>query len=354
VKKYVLLLIGCASLIAAGCNDFFLLSKRELKNETFTYTTDALGSYVRYTFDGTGMAGTYEKTRNAYGYATEEDAATGTYAAQSYFPVEGTRGTFTYDPDSYDMSLTITERYELRAGADTGYAADYHWNTLLESEQEHNGSSISSCALNIDLYFVPNSDVPGVSDAQFFSNTFNVPAFNEELLIFADGKPTFKFARTKTIVDNGITTIYSVNIEQIMTISAATIELLKTEINTVKVGSAAASTQTTRTEETYRVENYYIHGKTTGTLDFSAVWKDGNTITFLTERVNAEIVQYSGASEPTTPPSVLQYTGTGENSGVDWSWSINKVPTAQDPITYSHFGDFLMGSDILQHASRRF
>ena len=352
MRYYRLTSVFIMILFVTGCNDLFILSRRELRNSICIYTTDSLGSNIRFTFDSSGKSGSFEEIINTYGYPTAEAAATAYYAAQTYYQIDGTRGTFVYDPDTYRITMSITDRYQLRTGATSGFENDYSWYSLLESEQNHSSPSISSCNLIIETVFVPNSDIPIVSTSMLFDDPIARPLLDDRLYLLLDDILHSSFSSTKTITDNGIATTSMVNMQKTLTIDASAIEVTLTGTKTITVDSIKQSTQNTQAYGTYKINNLFIKGQTTGTSDFHSIWKKGNSITFLTERIKEEIIQYSGDVAPTQKPEILQYTGSGSASGMDWSWQINLVPSAQEPITLIHYGDFVLDASIIEYAFR--
>jgi hypothetical protein len=341
-RKPLLAVLVLAAFLVAGCNGPFILGERDLKGAVLTYIVDGNGlDYATLIFNEDGTGGTFEDGSYTFGFATEAAETSGKYSDQSWYMDDGTRGTFTYNPETYLTIVEVTHDYAQKADATTTFEDDYEWRTNLSVQQDSN-PDITEYSMTQELYLVLNSDFSPVGEDAF------------GVLLQSGGTWQNEMVMTATTTENGETTIETSEIRIEMTITGTEITTSNTMIMTEQVGTADPTVQTFITDTTYAVNDFFIAGQETGDVTFEEAWKEGNSVTFLAETTEEQTITYEGDTAPATPPTVDETTGIGSDSDSDtgWSWQIDRTGGETEEFAFTHFGDVIIANESFTYAYR--
>ena len=140
------------------------------------------------------------------------------------------------------------------------------------------------------------------------------------------------------------------------TISENTIYNNNIEVISEQVGSADAYIETTISNTSYDVTNFFLTGEETGDKTFDEVWAEGNSVTFMLAKTKYEEIYYEGTTAPSTAPTVSNSTAIGSSSGGTsgtdaWSWDIDETISSGN-VTLTNLGDSMTYSYLLYYSFR--
>lgn len=259
--------------IVLSCAVPFDMTKN-LKGETLTFT-DADGMETIFVFSADGKTGTFEMKVSSYDYATQALATADVYSTKTLVQVFGMKGTFTYDENTRDAVVTLTEQYG-PTGTDP-YVQAYQPMLTIAKLGDPDLTAVSM-TINAKLLFT-----------QDYYYGFSM---GEGYGLYTGSGPYVSTQKMSTsMTSGGVISTSEETTTTTLTISATEIKNFTTITMVTKTGTAEAVTDTEMYNYTYRVSKYFELGSTDEGKSFSDIWKEGKIVTFLVDQTREEQIE---------------------------------------------------------------
>jgi hypothetical protein len=341
--------LAAVALFALAACSAFTFTANDLKGKTLTYYVDfadfpdAMANGHDNTvlaFDATGKAGTITIANYTNDFKTAADYATGDYTKKAWFQTGGTKGTFTYDPDTMTFTATIDTAY-LPALTSTAIhggihpAADYSYQLL-------------------DTYYTAayGQTYTGKTSTRTFpiQLTADTGCFALKAGTAANTwVGTMGYGDSETI--NGVINSHSEYRAITYTITEGSM-VSYTKTTVVDTTGSTVDTGYVEITSTNAITHAFIVGKDDAADEaFADVWKKGNTVTFQTEQTGYTQIGYT-TTVPAAPTVGTDGTGlTGTQWIFPWYYIDNRVQNAY-AMTFTNNGDYLVLTSSTLDASR--
>ena len=279
----------------------FSLDVRDLRGETIVYMLNGNGKdYYSFEFDDEGTGGNFEEVRYTFDFPDQEGYNSGNYTDKEWFMYDGSRGMFTYDPETHIVEINFTESYTEKEGASSPYfAEDYNWVSYKTAALGYHAPPDDKASSSVETYMSFNNDSPLIYPIVRQGEESNVWKYWQK------SETVKEVAGVKTVEVGEKFTIFTITEDQFLHDNS--------QIEETRVDGVVTSIETDRYVETFTVNGFFIKGEETTGKEFADVWKEGNTVTFLLEQTKYEDIWYKGDTEP-DPPPVDPVTGEGDNS----------------------------------------
>ena len=310
----------------------FVLGERDLRGETMVYMLNGNGKdYYKLEFNDEGTGGDFEEVGYRFDFPDQEAYNSGNYTDKDWFMNDGSRGVFTYDPETHIVEISFTEAYTEKEGASPPYfAEDYNWVSYRTAALGYTAPPDDKASGTHEIVMCFNNDSPLI-----------YPFIRQ-----GEESSVWKYwQKTEEVTEiGGIKTVEVDETSYTFTITEDQFLYDDTRVETVTVDGGTPDIETDRIKETYTVNGFFLQGEDTTEMEFAEVWKEGNKVTFLVEQTKYEDIEYEGDTEP-DPPSVDPGTGEGDNSGPTFHYRIyeDRSDPNLDMKSYSfmHQGDVM-------------
>jgi len=342
-----LIALAAIALFALAACSNFTYSASDLKSKVITYyvnmmTQSANGhDYSVMTFDSTGKAGTLEVDMYEHGWATTTLAATGDYSTQTWVLAGGFKGTFTYDPDTFTLTATMTNIYTNTTAATyigNGIYSAFEWVDLDTYFTRMSGYTATGASytgsMNVRLTadsINPILSAGTVADTWVSKGSYT-QGYTANSIAFAGGSTT---TTTWTIPSTGTS------------ITKDYVEVTTQTINTT------TTTDTYEEITNYSINKAFIVGAEDKTDEtFSDIWKKGNAVTLMADRTKYSELEYIGTTVPTAPtvPATSTSATTGTYGTAPYYYIYTGVGTATFNLT--NVGTYIIDTSENAFAAR--
>jgi hypothetical protein len=341
--------LAAVALFALAACSAFTYTANDLKGKTLTYYVDfsdfpktsANGhDNTVLVFDATGTAGAITVANYTNDFKTAADYATGDYTKKAWFQTGGSKGTFTYDPDTMTFTTTIDTVY-LPALTSTAIhdsihpAADYSYQLL-------------------DTYYTAafGQTHTGMTYVSTFPIQLTADTGNYALRAGSAANTWVStIAQSQSATVNGVFQSMAMTNDMTNTITDGSMVSYAKYTFTDTSGSTV-STDYEEDTTTYKIAHAFIVGQDdTAGETFADVWKKGNTVTFQFEQTGYTEIGYA-TTAPAAPTVGTNGTGlTGVRYTDPWYYIDNNVQDA-GAQTLTNNGDYLVLTASTLAASR--
>lgn len=312
VLTMVVVMVACF----IGCGTGYFVSPDSLK-EAIVYLIGANG-YDNITFtpsEDTELSGTYQVETYSYNYPSEALSDTGLHTNKEYFQTGGRRGTYTYDAETMELTLTTDEVYRLTDAAVTAgteWEVDYNWLELEEADNVETWAENYVQTETFTAAFTQDNLLGGISNLLGEYSLEDLLGISLVYVKDAD-------ATTETWIASGSRTL--VNGDQISESFTFVFDYTDPENMTLdyehdytETPNGAASADIIHYDYNYSIslEHFFIAGQLTGDTTIANAWVKDNILTLKGTATSQVIRSWTGSTAPTEDSvSVDDATGVG-------------------------------------------